>query len=120
MAYPTSVIVFTTKNAGDTIQPAHPNDLQTEVTALEQGLLNGVAHALHPDGDQTRALGSSNTRWVIHGSQLSTGTVPVAALASTAGTPSSGTFYRGDGEWAAAGGGAGDSDQIVIGVGVFS
>ncbi len=46
MAYPTSVVSFTTKNTGDAIQPSHINDLQTEVTALETGLLNGLSHDL--------------------------------------------------------------------------
>lgn len=55
---------------------------------------------LMPAADSTYALGNSTRRFIIHGSQLSTGSVPVAALASTAGTPSTATFYRGDGEWA--------------------
>lgn len=42
-SYPTAVKTFTTKNAGDTIQPAHINDLQDEVVAIEQGLLGGVS-----------------------------------------------------------------------------
>lgn len=42
-SYPTSAKTFTTKNAGDTIQPAHINDLQDEVAAIENGLLNGDA-----------------------------------------------------------------------------
>ena len=41
MAYPTSVISFTTKSSGDTIQAAHVNDLQTEVVAIEDALING-------------------------------------------------------------------------------
>jgi len=41
--YPGAVKNFTTRNAGDTIQPAHINDLQDEVTAIESGLLNGTA-----------------------------------------------------------------------------
>lgn len=40
-SFPTSVKSFTTKIAGDTIQPAHINDLQAEVTAIETSLLNG-------------------------------------------------------------------------------
>jgi hypothetical protein len=43
-SYPGAVKNFTSKNAGDTIQPAHINDLQDEVTALEAGLLNGTAN----------------------------------------------------------------------------
>lgn len=43
--YPNSVTTFTTKSdgAGNTIQAAHINDLQNEVTAIEDGLLNGTA-----------------------------------------------------------------------------
>ena len=41
--YPSAVISFTTKNAGDTIQPSHINTMQDEITALEDGLLNGTA-----------------------------------------------------------------------------
>lgn len=46
MGYPTSVPSFTNKNAGDVIQPAHVNDLQTEVTAIESDLLNGFTGRL--------------------------------------------------------------------------
>src|SRR5580765_5470319 len=42
-SYPTAVKVFTTKNAGDTIQAADVDDLQDEVNAIEAGLLNGTA-----------------------------------------------------------------------------
>ena len=42
-SYPTAAKTFTTKNAGDTIQPGHINDLQDEVAAIEDGLLNGLA-----------------------------------------------------------------------------
>lgn len=41
--YPGAVKSFTTKNAGDTIQPSHVNDLQDEVNAIEDGILNGTA-----------------------------------------------------------------------------
>lgn len=46
MGYPTSVQTFTNKNTGQIVQPAHVNDLQTEVTALENGLLTGLQHGL--------------------------------------------------------------------------
>lgn len=42
-SYPAAVKTFGTKNAGDTIQPAHINDVQDEITAIEDGLLNGSA-----------------------------------------------------------------------------
>lgn len=37
-SFPSSVKSFTSRVSGDTIQPAHINDLQDEVTALETGL----------------------------------------------------------------------------------
>lgn len=42
--YPGGVKTFTTKLAGDTIAASHPNDIQDEVTAIENALLNGIAH----------------------------------------------------------------------------
>lgn len=42
-SFPTAVKSFTTKNTGDTIQPADVNDLQDEVNAIEAGYLNGTA-----------------------------------------------------------------------------
>lgn len=45
-SFPSSVKSFTTKLAGDTIQAAHINDLQDEVTAVETDLLNGFQHHL--------------------------------------------------------------------------
>lgn len=42
-SYPGAVKSFTSRNAGDVIQPAHVNDLQDEVNAIEAGLLNGTA-----------------------------------------------------------------------------
>lgn len=43
-SYPTSAKTFTTKSdgAGNTIQAAHINDLQLEVTAIEQDLIAGL------------------------------------------------------------------------------
>lgn len=40
-SYPTSIFAPTTKNAGDTIQPAHINDAQAEITAIETALITG-------------------------------------------------------------------------------
>ena len=42
-SYPTSVKIFTTKSAGETIDAAHINDAQDEINAIEAGLLNGTA-----------------------------------------------------------------------------
>src|SRR6266571_1909025 len=63
-SYPTSAKIFTSRNAGDIVQPAHVNDLQDEVNAIESGLLNGIAHPFSPDGDVTRVLGTSAKRWL--------------------------------------------------------
>ncbi len=46
MGYPTGISAFTNKNAGDVIQPAHVNDLQTEVAAVETALLGTITHAV--------------------------------------------------------------------------
>ncbi|HEY6043154.1 MAG TPA: hypothetical protein VIX58_13575, partial [Anaerolineae bacterium] len=43
-SYPTSVKTFTSKTAGQVIQPVDVNDLQDEVNAIEGGLLNGTAN----------------------------------------------------------------------------
>jgi hypothetical protein len=45
-SYPTSVKTFTTKADGGTISASHINDLQLEVTAIENGLKAGLAHDL--------------------------------------------------------------------------
>ena len=42
-SYPDSVKTFTSKTSGQNIDPAHVNDLQDEVNAIEAGLLNGTA-----------------------------------------------------------------------------
>ena len=40
-SFPASVKSFTTKSPGDTIQPAHVNDAQDEISAVETWLLDG-------------------------------------------------------------------------------
>lgn len=42
-SFPGAVKAFTVKSAGNTIQAADCNDLQDEVVAIEQGLINGTA-----------------------------------------------------------------------------
>lgn len=42
-SYPSSVVVFTDKETGDTIEASHINALQDEVVAIEEALLNGTS-----------------------------------------------------------------------------
>jgi len=42
-SFPSAIKAFTTKSAGNVIQPADVNDLQDEVNAMEDGYLNGTA-----------------------------------------------------------------------------
>lgn len=62
-SYPSAVKAFTTKLTGATIQASHVNDLQDEVTAVENGLLNGLAHHTGPSVDSSFNLGSNAVRW---------------------------------------------------------
>jgi hypothetical protein len=62
-SYPNSVKVFTTKTTGQVIQASHINEPQDEITAIEQGLLQGLAHALFPNTDAGQDLGTTTKRW---------------------------------------------------------
>lgn len=63
-SYPSSVKTYTTKiDNVDYPQAAHINELQDEVTAVEQGLLNGFQHTLKPLTDASYDLGASTLRW---------------------------------------------------------
>jgi hypothetical protein len=62
-SYPNSVKVFTTKTTGQTILASHINEPQDEITAIEQGLLQGLAHALFPNTDAGQDLGTTTKRW---------------------------------------------------------
>lgn len=85
-SYPTAVKSFTTKNAGDTIQPAHINDLQDEVVALESGLINGDA-PLQSSNSTLAALtvtgGSTLASLQVDGDSTIAGTLTVATIIST-------------------------------------
>jgi len=62
-SYPNNVKVFTTKTTGQTILASHINEPQDEITAIEQGLLQGLAHALFPNTDTGQDLGTAARRW---------------------------------------------------------
>ena len=96
MGYPSATFAPTTKNAGDTIQPAHVNDLQTEVVAIEGALLTtGLAHDLK-FVDATYDIGKSGAtrprdfflsrNATIGGTLGVTGASTFAAVSGTTGT----------------------------------
>lgn len=58
-SYPGAVWSPTTKNNGDTIQASHINDLQNEVVAIEDGLLNAKA-PLNSSNSTVNALSVTN------------------------------------------------------------
>jgi len=76
--YPSAVKTFTTKSAGNVIQPADVNDLQDEVNAIEDGLLNGSAR-LNSSNSTVRALS------VLGGSTFAAGIVIASSATITAG-----------------------------------
>ena len=64
-SYPTAAKSFSTKSDGDTVEVADVNDLQLEMTAVENALLDGLAHDLLPDSTaNTRDLGSTSKKWL--------------------------------------------------------
>lgn len=103
MGYPSGIPTFTVKSAGQTIQPAHVNDLQTEVTALATDLINGMTGpfianagfkssnstvgALHVAGDSTFAsstMAISTQTYIWPSSRATAG--DVLTVASTSGS----------------------------------
>lgn len=78
-SYPSAAKTFTTKSNGDTIDASDPNSIQDEVTAVESGLINGIAHVLKPDTDVARTLGTDSFRWL-----LPSGTVTAPGIAMRA------------------------------------
>ena len=57
-SYPTAIKSFTTRVAGDTIQPGHVNDLQDEVTAVETDLLKAWTSVSYSAGNFTADSGT--------------------------------------------------------------
>lgn len=54
-SFPTSVFAPASRSAGQTIQPAHMNDVQDELNAIEGGYLNGTAR-LNSSGSTLASL----------------------------------------------------------------
>lgn len=103
MGYPSGIQTFTNKTAGQVIQPAHVNDLQTEITAIETDLINGFTNkvtannglqssastvaSLQVDGASTFANGTitiSTQTYVFPSSRATAG--DVLTVASTSGS----------------------------------
>jgi len=82
-SYPSAVKTFTAKNAGDTIQPSHIGDLQDEVSAIEDGLLNGTAPV---NSSRITAPSAQITNSTV--SSLTAGTLVVSGIATGAAMPS--------------------------------
>lgn len=91
-SYPSSAKTFTTKSPGQTIDPNHINDLQLEVTAIENDLIAGLPIARGGTG-LTAALAanripySTGSAFTSHANLTFDGsTFTTAALSATTGT----------------------------------
>jgi hypothetical protein len=97
-SYPTTAKVFTTKSdgPGNTILAAHVNDLQLEVTAIEQDLVAGLPAARGGTGAVTLTANG-----VLYGNgtgavQAATGTAGQVLSFSGAGVPVASDLPSGD------------------------
>lgn len=89
-SYPTSAKAFTTKTTAQTIDASHINDLQAEVTAVEQDLIAGLPVAR--GGTGLTSIGASGTVATSNGSGVT---------------------------WAAPTGNAADSESAVLAAAIF-
>lgn len=62
--YPGGIVALSTHLTGDTIAAADVNTPNAEITAIETGLISGLAHDLLPLSNITESLGSSGKRWL--------------------------------------------------------
>jgi len=84
--YPGAVKTFTSRNAGDVIQPSHVNDLQDEVNAIEAGLLQGTAPLNSSNSTVANLTVTGNTFWktdYVFLSQTSTQTLSTGGAANS-------------------------------------
>lgn len=72
-SYPTAVKTFTTKNTNDVIQPAHINDPQDEIAALETELLTTSGTAYTPTFSSSGGVAASLGNGTITGTYRKTG-----------------------------------------------
>lgn len=63
-SYPSAVKTFSNRSAGQTIEASHINDLQDEVNAIEDGLLNGTAPLTCSNATVQRLVVSQNAQFV--------------------------------------------------------
>jgi len=73
-SYPGAVKTFAVRNNGDTIQAAHIDDLQDEVTAIETGLLTGTAPISASNASFVHLNASGDS--TLASSTLKIGTIP--------------------------------------------
>jgi cytoskeletal protein CcmA (bactofilin family) len=63
-SYPSGIKAFPTYANGDQVTPTTINDPNLEVTAIEAGLIDGLAHDLVPDATSNqRSLGTAGQQW---------------------------------------------------------
>src|SRR5438105_1441006 len=62
-AYPSSVFIVTVHANGEQLQASHVNDCESELAAIEAGLLNGYAHTTFPLNDFSVSLGKPTNRF---------------------------------------------------------
>lgn len=80
--YPTGIFAPAAKNTGDVIQAAHVTDLEAEVIAIENALLNGVPHPVTLSSGLQVSTGAT----VLGGTLSVAGASTVAALTAGAST----------------------------------
>jgi hypothetical protein len=117
VGYPSGIQTFTTKSAGQTIQPADINSPQTEITAIETGLLSGFQHGITvavagiTQSASTGVNSLAGTLQVTGGSTFSSNVNIVGTLLANGSSGSTSQFLRGDMTWA-------DPQAVVVAAGL--
>lgn len=114
-SFPSSVKSFTTKLSGDTIQPAHLNDVQAEITAIETALVGGTLPAAN--GSALTNLTAANITGTLDAdtvggytpAQLMALVMPVGFVVTLGVSTNPGTLY-GFGTWTAIAG------KVIVGL----
>jgi hypothetical protein len=94
-SYPSSAKTFTTIANGDDSDAAQINAAYDEITAVEQALLNGLAHGLKPSSTNAYDLGTSLLEWRDLHLKRAASIGGAVALGSTLGVAGLATFAAG-------------------------